>query len=145
MTILLEVYESVMSMRVNVEFAFHHNEEGDLIVTCRLRPWKNTGENQKMMIGGGRTLDEALCFAVEAWLDGYYLPLDWSARAQRIGACEELPVRPTGEFDTKRAREALKARFRSNGSSDTTSPDNMSPQPVQLHLPEMSTKNRRAK
>jgi hypothetical protein len=65
---------------VNVEFLFDFADSGDLIFGCRLRPYGRRAPKNKMALGGGYTVLEAVCQAIEKAKAQRWETLDWSAR-----------------------------------------------------------------
>jgi hypothetical protein len=98
-----DVYEYFANARVNVEMLFIAPRIGNIIVNCRVRPWKNAAQDGLMILQDGATVDEALTNAMRAIFAHQWVPLDWRAR---IGAgvptstpTDRPPVElPTGDL-----------------------------------------------
>ena len=72
--------EALLSSRVNAELMFTFDESGDALYGVRLRPWKNSKREGKMVLGSGYSLEAALEDAYDKAEAGRWEPLNWSAR-----------------------------------------------------------------
>lgn len=101
-----DVYALLAEGRVNIELMFTWSDESGSLITCRLRPWKNSEEDGNMILAGGRTADEALYWAGRALLNKQWINLDWRARANGIGVTTILaPI--VSEQQAQRTRRLL--------------------------------------
>lgn len=80
-----ELYERMGLERVNVEFMFARDDDVDPVITCRFREWSAGRNAGRMILAGGRTLDEALAYAYTGLCDNEWIPLDWRLRAIGVG------------------------------------------------------------
>ena len=99
------LYAVMCDERLNVDFIFVPLDDGTPIINCRFREWKKGNATDRMILAGGRSLDEALVYAYKGLTDNVWLPMDWSARAYNIGlvnmlARPHLPVRERLAFDS---------------------------------------------
>jgi len=78
--------DALLSSKVNVELLFSFGENGDAIYGCRLRPWKNSKRDGKMVLGSGYTIEDALCNAYDKAEAGRWERLDWTARPWDVAA-----------------------------------------------------------
>lgn len=93
-----ELYSRMGLERVNVEFMFPRDDEADPVITCRFREWSAGRNAGRMILAGGRTLDEALAYAYTGLCENEWIPLDWRLRAVGVGVVSTvtpklLPVR----------------------------------------------------
>jgi len=107
---ILDLYAAMALERMNIEFMFGPGRSGDVLITCRLRPYKQHRNADRMILAGGYSLDEALALAYVGMVDQRWLPLDWTARATQKGvvlvlAVQEVPA-PANDA-LKRRVEAL--------------------------------------
>lgn len=80
-----DVYTFLSDERVNVDLIFDWQEDRGLLINCRLRPWKNSVNDGKMILAAGLTADDALLNAVRGGLNNRWIPLMWNRRAREIG------------------------------------------------------------
>lgn len=80
------LYEYMGTERVNVEIMFARPDDDEPIITCRLREWSAGRNAQRMILAGGRTVDEAIAYAYTGLLENNWIPLDWRVRAPYVGA-----------------------------------------------------------
>jgi hypothetical protein len=85
--------------RVNVEVMFARPDDEDPIISVRLREWSAGRNAGRMILAGGRTLDEAVAYAYNGLCDNAWLPIDWKLRAAFVGVVNSvmekpIPVRP---------------------------------------------------
>lgn len=116
-----ELYERMGLERVNVEFMFARDDDADPVISCRFREWSAGRNAGRMILAGGRTLDEALAYAYQGLCENDWIPLDWRLRAVGVGVVTTVtpklvPVRQPIDF------RALLA-----GSSDDFLTDDTSP------------------
>lgn len=90
-----ELYRRMGSERVNVEIMFARAEDEELIISCRLREWSAGKNAGRMILAGGRTLDEAVAYAYQGLFEGTWVPMDWKARAYGVGTVQGISAVPT--------------------------------------------------
>jgi len=95
---LRDVWLALSTERVNTELMFVDDEEIGFLVTCRMRPWKGSAQEGRMILAGGRTPHEALAYAYQGLFEDRWLSLDWRARASKVGVMVALVPRITSEF-----------------------------------------------
>lgn len=88
-----DVYAYLSDERLNVDLIFDWDEERGMLINCRLRPWKNSDHDGKMILAAGLTADEALLWAIRGALNGRWIPLVWQRRAREVGI--EKTITPT--------------------------------------------------
>ena len=99
------LYAVMCDERLNIDVMFIALDDGTPIINCRFREWKKGNATDRMILAGGRSLDEALVYAYKGLTDNIWLPMDWSARSYNIGvvnmlARPHLPVRQSLAFDS---------------------------------------------
>lgn len=92
------LYAVMCGERLNIDVMFVELDDGTPIINCRFREWKKGNATDRMILSGGRSLDEALVYAYRGLVDNTWLPMDWGARSYNIGvvnmlARPHLPVR----------------------------------------------------
>jgi hypothetical protein len=89
------LYEYMRSERVNVEIMFPRLDDEEFVITCRFREWAVGRNAGRMILAGGRTVDEAIAYAYVGLLEGTWVPMDWRARAPYIGTVARVSETPT--------------------------------------------------
>lgn len=102
---VVALYAVMCGERLNVDVIFVDTDEGVPIINCRFREWKKGNATDRMILAGGRSLDEALVYAYRGLVDNVWLPMDWSARSYNVGvvnmlARPHLPVRQPIAIDS---------------------------------------------
>lgn len=80
-----ELYVRMGQERVNVEIMFARDDDEDPVISCRLREWSAGRNAGRMILAGGRTVDEAIAYAYHGLCENHWIPLDWRLRAVGIG------------------------------------------------------------
>jgi hypothetical protein len=89
-----QLYTYMGSERVNVEVMFARPDDSDPVITCRLREWSAGRNASRMILAGGRTLDEAVAYAYVGLCDNSWIPLDWKLRAAFVGVVNSVFEKP---------------------------------------------------
>lgn len=80
-----ELYLRMGTERVNVEIMFPRDDDDDPVISCRFREWSAGRNANRMILAGGRTVDEAIAYAYTGLCDNQWIPLDWRLRAPGVG------------------------------------------------------------
>ena len=104
-----ELYARMQQERVNVEIMFTRDNEQDPIISCRLREWSAGRNAGRMILAGGRTLDEALAYAYTGLCENEWIPVDWRARAVGVGVVHTLAPTPLPVRQPINLRDLLEA------------------------------------
>lgn len=80
-----ELYVRMGQERVNVEIMFARDDDEDPVISCRLREWSAGRNAGRMILAGGRTVDEAIAYAYHGLCENHWIPLDWRLRAVGVG------------------------------------------------------------
>lgn len=98
-TVRSDVYAYLSDERVNVDLIFDWDEERGLLINARIRPWKNSTNDGKMILAAGITADDALLNAVRGCLNNRWVPLVWQRRMREVGIARTttptiVPIHP---------------------------------------------------
>lgn len=91
-----ELYVRMGQERVNVEIMFARDDDEDPVISCRLREWSAGRNAGRMILAGGRTVDEAIAYAYHGLCENHWIPLDWRLRAVGVGTVYGIvtPITP---------------------------------------------------
>src|SRR5688500_17537286 len=124
---LRDVWLALSTERVNTGLMFVDDEEMGFRVTCRMRPWKGSAQEGRMILAGGRTPHEALAYAYQGLFEDRWLSLDWRARASKVGVMVALVPRITSEFPRRGSVLDVDSLF-GDEMVQSTFPEDLGPQ-----------------
>lgn len=129
-----DLYLLFTGERVNVELVFADTDDYGVIITCRLRPWKNQPHDGDMILAGGECVDDALLYACRSLMAGEWLPLEWSQRARVPGPYTKIISGNTNSNASRRSRLLSNELFTTNVIEGVSTPINGSHSPSQEQL-----------
>lgn len=81
----LAAIEFLAGQAVNSGLEFSHDGEGKVVWNIRVLPWRSSGRNDVMILAGGYTIEQAICYAVEELADSRWIGLNWRVRMSEPG------------------------------------------------------------
>jgi len=124
-TMQQELYARMSLERVNVEVMFPRADDEEPVISCRLREWSAGRNAGRMILAGGRTLDEALGYAYMGLCENDWVPLDWRLRAVSAGVVNTATPIPTPIRRPVDMRALLRGDNDLFSTEDTLSPPNV--------------------
>lgn len=105
-----DMYQDLSTEKVNWDVMFQTTEPSNPVISVRARPYKTDRQTGRMVLAGGRTLDEAFAYAQLGLISAQYIPLDWSQRAIVVGIQQPSngnPLRNSRRISAEDLTEAL--------------------------------------